>query len=120
MAEGNLGYGELKRRLEEAEGVLSILRDGQVDAVVGKSSVALLRLAEAERQRHRDHVRLQAALEASGGAIYERAVPPDDTAYISPPWAAMIGYESDQIHINEQFLHWFFEQVHPDDRARVE
>ncbi|MFO7906812.1 MAG: response regulator [Pirellulaceae bacterium] len=120
MAEGKPSYDELKQRLDEAEGVISILRDGQVDAVVGKDSVVLLRLAEAEKRLRRNQVRLQAALEASGGAVYERAVPPDDSTYISDRWAAMLGYDSGEIPGKNQFLDWFFEQVHPEDREQVQ
>jgi PAS domain S-box-containing protein len=41
-------YKELERRLTEAETVMTALRRGEVDAIIGKRNVALLRVKEAE------------------------------------------------------------------------
>lgn len=50
MPENDPTYDQLKQRLADFEAIVDALRDGQIDAVVGKGGVALLRLAEAERR----------------------------------------------------------------------
>ena len=50
MPESDPTYDQLKQRLADFEAIVEALRDGQIDAVVGKGGVALLRLAEAERR----------------------------------------------------------------------
>ncbi len=46
-------YEELERRLSRAEKALDALRDGQVDAVLGKDSIFLLRMQEVEKASRR-------------------------------------------------------------------
>lgn len=55
-------YEELESRLSRAEGALDALRDGQVDAVLGKDSIFLLRLREANLQREQSERRLNAVI----------------------------------------------------------
>lgn len=69
-----MAMGELERlraRLAEAEAVIAALRRGEVDAIVGESQFAYLRLREAEEARERSE-RLYRGLAANlpGGAAF--------------------------------------------------
>ena len=109
-----------KQRPEDYEAIVEALREGQVDAVVGKGGIALLRLAETERQLRHSQARLHVALEASGGGVYERAVPPCDDDYHSDRWAGMLGYRSEELPAHDRLLDWWLERVHPEDRPPAE
>ena len=117
MADKGSGYDELKRRAEGAEAIVEALRDGQVDAVVGKQSVALLRLAEAEKRLRHSQARLQVALEASGAGVYEHSVPLDECCDYDERWMEILGCHRDELPPNDRFLDWLFERVHPEDRT---
>ncbi len=64
--------------------------------------------------------RLQAAVDATGGAIYEHKVPLDGAAYHDDRWAEIFGYHSHELPQYDHFVEWLLEQVHPEDRARME
>jgi len=49
MGEKKPTYEELERRLTDAEAVITTLRRGEVDAIIGERNVALLRAKEAEQ-----------------------------------------------------------------------
>lgn len=49
MKAGAAGHDHLHRRIEQAEAVIEALREGHIDAIVGKENVALLRLAKTEK-----------------------------------------------------------------------
>jgi PAS domain S-box-containing protein len=120
MAGRGSSYDELKRRAAGAEAVVEALREGQVDAVVGKQSVALLRLAEAEKRLRHNQARLQVALEASGGGVYEHSVPWDESCDHDDRCVEILGYCRDELPPRDRMLDWLFERVHPEDRAPLE
>ena len=120
MPENAPPYDQQKQRLEELQAIVDVLREGQVDAVVGKGGIALLRLAEAERQLRHSQTRLHVALEASGGGVYERAIPPCDDDYHSERWAGMLGYRLEELPSHERLLGWVFDQIHLEDRPPIE
>ncbi len=120
MAQREPTSDDLKRRLANAEEVVGALRSGEVDAVVGQQGVALLRLAETEKMLRRAQARVQIALQASGGGVYEHAVPPDESTYCDESAAAILGCRREKLPACDFMLHWLFERVHPEDRARLE
>lgn len=118
MTAKKASYDELEYRLNQAEAVMESLRSGQVDAVVGSDSVALLRLAEAEKKLRRNQERLQVALAASGGGVFEHSVPLDGSCFHDERWAEIVGYRLDELPpYGEAFKEWFNEQIHPEDRG---
>ncbi|MFO7840512.1 MAG: response regulator [Desulfosalsimonadaceae bacterium] len=72
------------------------------------------------QELHEIKNRLQAAVDATGGAIYEHRVPLDGTAYHDDRWAEIIGYNSNELPQYDNFVEWLIEQVHPEDKSRVE
>ncbi len=62
-----------------------------------------------------NETRLRAALDASGGAIYDHRVPLDENTYHDDRWAQLLGYRLEELPIYDRFLSWVFEQVHPED-----
>jgi PAS domain S-box-containing protein len=75
---------------------------------------------QAEEALRESKERLQAALDASGGAIYDHRVPLDETTYHDERWAEMLGYRHAELPAYDRFLDWLFEQVHPEDRELLE
>ncbi len=61
----------LRDRLARAEAILEALQADEVDAVVGRSGVALLRLNELERALRRSQERMRLAMAAGGLAAFE-------------------------------------------------
>lgn len=59
MTTGRMTYEEMEARLYEAEGILGALRHHEVDAIVGDSNVALVRLREVEEALHRAREELE-------------------------------------------------------------
>jgi PAS domain S-box-containing protein len=75
---------------------------------------------QAEEAQRESNERLQAALDASGGAIYDHRVPLDESTYHDDRWAEMLGYRHAELPPYDRFLDWLFEQVHPEDRELLE
>jgi PAS domain S-box-containing protein len=70
-------------------------------------------------QVRRERLRLATAVEASGAGVFEYRVPADATAYHSPRWTEILGYEEDELPGGASFPDWAFSHVHPDDLAMV-
>ena len=60
----NLDNDELVKRLAEAEEIIEVLRNHEVDAIVGKNSVLLVRLKEAEDELRKHQYHLQELVDA--------------------------------------------------------
>jgi PAS domain-containing protein len=56
-------FETLRRRLKHAEDVIKALQDEEVDAVVGRRSIALLRLREVEKELRESEARLRTLVE---------------------------------------------------------
>ncbi|MBD3241064.1 MAG: PAS domain S-box protein, partial [Chitinivibrionales bacterium] len=69
------------------------------------------RTAELRRSRRR----LAAAIDATGGGIYEHAVPLRADTYLSDRWAEILGYTKTELPPPAEFAGWVRERVHPDD-----
>ncbi len=71
----NDDIGDLRRRLAESQAMCEALRKGEVDAVIGEESVAILRMLEAERklgEQRRDLERNNAELSQAYAALEKR------------------------------------------------
>jgi two-component system CheB/CheR fusion protein len=64
--------------------------------------------------------RLELAWETARGGIYEHRIPLDATTFYSDQWAQLLGYRREELPSFDRFPAWFKEQVHPDDRVRVD
>jgi two-component system sporulation sensor kinase A len=75
---------------------------------------------EAQAELKKSEQRQALALQAVGGGIYDHPVPLDETAYHSEGWARVLGYEKKELPPYDEFMDWLFEQVYPDDQARLQ
>jgi len=73
-----------------------------------------------ERMLRMSENRLAMAVEASGAGIYDHFIPLELGNYRSVRWANILGYEVEEFPPSSQFLQWFYNKVHPDDRLRLE
>ena len=71
--------GELRQRLERAETALEALQDEEVDAIVGKKGIALLRLREVDEKLRASERRYRQLFEnmSEGFALHEIVTDPD-------------------------------------------
>ena len=83
---------------------------------IGQGYAALI---PADRAAYEYGKRREVAWQATGSAVFERAVPLDETTYHSAQWAAILGYERSELPPYERFLEWVYEQIHPEDRERI-
>lgn len=74
---------------------------------------------QAEAALQTNEKRLSLAVEAAGLGIYENAVPVDAAPYYSDRWAAILGYNLEQLPPPTDRLEWVIKQVHPDDLATL-
>jgi PAS domain S-box-containing protein len=70
---------------------------------------------QVEEALRKTTARLKAALDASGGAIYDHRVQLDESTYHDDRWAEMLGYDPEELPPYDRFLDWLYEQVHPED-----
>ena len=66
-----------------------------------------------------DGLRIKLALKLSRLGICDYVLPPRPDVYISPVWAEILGYQSNELPSAEVFQSWWGQQIHPDDHARV-
>jgi len=105
---------DLEGRLERAESIIEALREQQVDAVVGKHGLLLLRLREMEEQLRRDQARLALALEGGEVGLWDRDLHRGEM-YWSRTLYALLDRDLGRPVTGETF----FEYVHPEDLPRV-
>src|SRR5258706_5250179 len=69
MSNGDPKYQELQNRLAQTEAILTALRSGEVDAVIGHSAVLLLSVQEVEAALREGEARYRSLFERSVDAI---------------------------------------------------
>ncbi len=90
-----------------------------LQAVANVLGATIERQAAEEALRHSQQ-RMEVAVAASGGGIYEHSVPAHDESFHSARWAQILGYTLDELPQGAGFFDWLLRQVHPDDVARQE
>ncbi|WP_084448417.1 chemotaxis protein CheB [Desulfovibrio inopinatus] len=63
--------------------------------------------------------RLALALEASQAGVYDYQMPLDGSAFHSEQWAKILGYEKGELPRYNDFMNWFGEQIHEEDKERL-
>ena len=109
-------YEELEKRLSEAEAVITALRNGEVDAVVGEENVLLLRLKEVEEKLRQSEERFDLAIQGSTDSIWDWPDMSTDKCWWSPRFYELIGYEDGEF---EASIANFDAMMHPDDLERA-
>ncbi len=107
----------LRRRLEQAEAMVDALQGGQVDAVVGKSGVSMLRLREVEKALEASERFAEQVVDASLTAIYIHDLDKGINVFINPAYTRLTGYTLDDL--NRMNGETFFNLFHPEDRPAV-
>jgi PAS domain S-box-containing protein len=96
MAGNSPTDGQLKQRLEDLEAIIEALRGGRIDAIVGKDGVALLRLAEVERQLRESEARYRLMFNRNPDGVF--AVDPAGRFLeANPACEAIFGYALDEL-----------------------
>ena len=68
--------------------------------------------------REESERRLTTALDLAGVVIIEYSIPFNDDRYRGGPWAAILGYELQEMPLqSEERLEWVINHIHPDDMA---
>ncbi|NLF30279.1 MAG: response regulator [Planctomycetes bacterium] len=107
---------DLQARLDDAESVLDALRDAQVDAVVGRRGVLMLRLQEMERRLRASEQRFTALAEQIDDVFWFVQFAPPAVTYVSPAFETIWGLPSDRLYADHAL---WLKCAHDDDRARV-
>jgi PAS domain S-box-containing protein len=90
------------------------------EGYVNLYGVDITERVQAEEALRESRERLQAALDASGGTIYDHRVPLDESTYHDDRWAELLGYRRDELPPYDRFLDWLYEQVHPEDLPHLQ
>ncbi len=104
----------LRRRLERAEAIVEALQGQEVDAVVGKHGVAVLRLLEVERKLSQSEERLRMALEGGEVGLWDLDLL-SGNVFWSETLHDLLGRNRDEAVDGDTF----FEYIHEEDRPRV-
>ncbi|MCB0163441.1 MAG: PAS domain-containing protein [Anaerolineae bacterium] len=84
------------------------------------SQITKLKQAQQQLETMFENRRMDLILGDLGIGYYEHAIPPDNTTYHSPEWAAMLGYTLKDLPAPNERLEWVLAQIHPDDRTNLE
>jgi PAS domain S-box-containing protein len=104
MSNGDPTYQELQSRLAQAEALLTALRSGEVDAVIGHSAVLLLCVQEVEAALREGEARYRSLFEHSVDAILLTAT--DGRILMANPAACrLFSWTADELaHMREEAL----------------
>jgi PAS domain S-box-containing protein len=108
---------DIRERLQYAESVLEALRKQEVDAVVGKKGVALLRLREIEESLRQSEARYRSVVENSHDGIHELDLRSGRYVFMSPAQERLTGFSLDELvgmSVDDAAR-----RLHPDDREQV-
>ncbi|MFP4363186.1 MAG: response regulator [Spirochaetia bacterium] len=67
----------------------------------------------------RKKAQLAAAVDASGGGIYEHSVPIGPELFVSRRYAEILGYAPEEMPHWKEYKNWIQEHVHPDDKEQL-
>jgi two-component system cell cycle sensor histidine kinase/response regulator CckA len=102
MSSKNPTYQELKTKLAEAEEITSALNNEEVDAVIGKNNVALLRLKEVDEALREGEARFRSIIENTEAGYFfidNHGLIQD----VNKSWVRMYGYSSKDEIIGQHF-----------------
>lgn len=115
MLEPRPTYEDLQARLAQAEAIVEVLQTQQVDAIVGKRQIALIRLRETEAALLESEARYRTLVEGSlqGMCILNRQ---GTCLFANRALAKMLGYE----HAEALFGQHMMVFVAPHERSRLQ
>ncbi len=107
----------LRRRMERAEAQIEALKSGEVDAVVGRKGVTMLRLREIEEALRESERFANKVLDADLSGIYIFDVDQGLPVFINRSCTRITGHTLEGLRNRDPEK--FFELFHPEERKRV-
>jgi PAS domain S-box-containing protein len=90
-------YKELEARLAEAEAVVDVLKNHEVDAVVGEEKIAVLLLREVEDALRISDAGFRAMFELSGVGMIQADTPGFQFTRVNAKFCEMMGYSAEEL-----------------------
>jgi PAS domain S-box-containing protein len=106
-------YQELAKRLAEAESVVKVLKNHEVDAIVGEEKIAVLLLSEVEKALRIGDAGFRAMFELSGVGMVQADTPGFRFTRVNQKFCEIVGYSAEEL-LAETYLGL----THPQDRQR--
>jgi PAS domain S-box-containing protein len=106
-------YQDLETRLAAAESVVDVLKNHEVDAVVGEDAIAVLLLREVEAALRISDAGFRAMFELSGVGMIQADTPGFRFTRVNQKFCEIVGYSADEL-LNTPYLGL----THPEDHRR--
>src|SRR5271166_3498797 len=103
-------YEELEKRLAAAESIVNVLKNHEVDAVVGEEKIAVLLLREVEEALRISDAGFRAMFELSGVGMIQADSPGFRFTRVNGRFCEMAGYSAEEL-----LTKTFIGLTHPDD-----
>ena len=107
-------YQELEKRLVEAESIVKVVKNHEVDAVVGEEKIAFLLLSEVEKALRISDAGFRAMFELSGIGMIQADAPDFRFTRVNQKFCEIAGYPADEL-----LTKTYIALVHPADRPRA-
>ena len=106
-------YQELEERLAAAESIVNVLKNHEVDAIVGEETIAVLLLREVEEALRFSDAGFRAMFELSGVGMIQADSPGFCFTRVNRKFCEISGYSAEEL-LNTPYLGL----THPEDRQR--
>ncbi len=113
MSKNKPTYAELERRLAAAESIVNVLKNHEVDAVVGEEKIAFLLLREVEEALRISDAGFRAMFELSGVGLIQADSPAFRLTRVNRKFCEITGYSAEEL-LNTPYLGL----THPEDHQR--
>jgi PAS domain S-box-containing protein len=106
-------YQELEKRLASAESIVNVLKNHEVDAVVGEENIAVLLLREVEEALRISDAGFRAMFELSGVGMIQADTPGFRFTRVNRKFCEIVGYSAEEL-----LTKTYIGLTHPEDRQR--
>ena len=113
MSKSKPTYQELEKRLAAAESIVKVLRNHEVDAVVGEEKIAVLLLREVEETLQISDAGFRALFELPGIGMVQADTPAFRFTRVNPKFCEIAGYSAEEL-----LTKTYIGLTHPQDRRR--
>ncbi len=113
MSKSKPTYQELEKRLAAAESIVKVLRNHEVDAVVGEEKIAVLLLREVEETLQISDAGFRAMFELPGIGMVQADTPAFRFTRVNQKFCEIAGYSAEEL-----LTKTYIGLTHPQDRRR--
>jgi PAS domain S-box-containing protein len=113
MSKSKPTYQELEKRLAAAESIVKVLRNHEVDAVVGEEKIAVLLLREVEETLQLSDAGFRAMFELPGIGMVQADTPAFRFTRVNQKFCEIAGYSAEEL-----LTKTYIGLTHPQDRRR--